>query len=586
MSSEKIENKTCQNCKNDFTIDSDDFSFYEKIKVPPPTWCPECRIIRRIMWRNERALYKRNCDLCKKSFISIYPSDSPYVVYCSGCWKSDQWDCFSYGQEYNFSKSFFEQFKELQLKVPRQGLVHIAEPIINSDFANYVSEVKNAYLSYSAIRGSEDIYYSKNTDNSKKIFDSLDIVQSESCFECVNGVKNYSCAFSYFSENCIESSFLFNCKNCSNCFGCVGLRNKQYFIWNEQYTKEEYIKEIGKINYSSYKNLQEIKQKFDEYILQFPRHYMNSVNYINSTGFGVKNSKDCKMVFEVYDCENVSYGFRCPGIKDSMDVVSAGWAELMYEFSSGGGVGSQNVKFIANGLQSQMDCEYTDSCGFSSSNLFGCIGVKSGQYSILNKKYLREEYENLVLKIKEHMNTMPYIDAKGRVFKYGEFFPYDICPFAYNETIAQEHFSTTKERALSMGYEWKDASKRDYTLEIATEDLPDDINQADESVVGKVIECGHKGICNEQCTEVFKIISEEFLLYKKMGFPLPRLCPNCRHYERLKKKNPLKLWHRQCMCDKKHSHHEGKCEIEFETSYAPDRKDIVYCNKCYQQEVY
>ena len=31
------ENKTCQNCKQDFTIESDDFSFYEKIKVPAGT---------------------------------------------------------------------------------------------------------------------------------------------------------------------------------------------------------------------------------------------------------------------------------------------------------------------------------------------------------------------------------------------------------------------------------------------------------------------------------------------------------------------------------------------------------------------
>ena len=29
-----IEKRNCQNCKNDFVIDSDDFGFYEKIKVP------------------------------------------------------------------------------------------------------------------------------------------------------------------------------------------------------------------------------------------------------------------------------------------------------------------------------------------------------------------------------------------------------------------------------------------------------------------------------------------------------------------------------------------------------------------------
>ena len=67
-----MEKRTCQNCKKDFTIKSEDFSFYEKIKVPAPTWCPECRMIRRMNFRNERSLYKQNCALCKKSTISMY----------------------------------------------------------------------------------------------------------------------------------------------------------------------------------------------------------------------------------------------------------------------------------------------------------------------------------------------------------------------------------------------------------------------------------------------------------------------------------------------------------------------------------
>jgi hypothetical protein len=39
----KPQNVICQNCKKDFTIELDDFRFYEKIKVPPPTFCPEYR---------------------------------------------------------------------------------------------------------------------------------------------------------------------------------------------------------------------------------------------------------------------------------------------------------------------------------------------------------------------------------------------------------------------------------------------------------------------------------------------------------------------------------------------------------------
>jgi hypothetical protein len=41
------------------------------------------------------------------------------------------------------------------------------------------------------------------------------------------------------------------------------------------------------------------------------------------------------------------------------------------------------------------------------------------------------------------------------------------------------------------------------------------------------------------------------------------------------------------MCDKKnHFHGKEKCKVEFETSYAPERPEIIYCEKCYQREVY
>ena len=83
-----------------------------------------------------------------------------------------------------------------------------------------------------------------------------------------------------------------------------------------------------------------------------------------------------------------------------------------------------------------------------------------------------------------------------------------------------------------------------------------------------------------------------------MNLPLPRYCPNCRHHHRLKQRNPLKLYKRKCQCAGEYSdnkkyknttthHHHGKdhCPREFETTYAPDRPEIVYCEKCYQEEV-
>ena len=143
-----------------------------------------------------------------------------------------------------------------------------------------------------------------------------------------------------------------------------------------------------------------------------------------------------------------------------------------------------------------------------------------------------------------------------------------------------------KEEEVKYGFTWKANEKREYISDFKAEDLPDHIKDADESLVGKVIECVHKGECNQQCTEAFKIREDELQFYKKNNVALPRLCPNCRHFERLARRNPLKLWHRQCMCEKSHPHHKSRCEAEFETSYAPERPEVIYCEKCYQQEVY
>jgi hypothetical protein len=209
------------------------------------------------------------------------------------------------------------------------------------------------------------------------------------------------------------------------------------------------------------------------------------------------------------------------------------------------------------------------------------------EYCILNKQYTKEEYEVLLPKIKQHMNDMPYVDSKGRIYKYGEFFPPELSPFAYNETIAEEYFPLTKEQAISQGYRWKDPDTKEYKITKKTNDLPDHIKDVPDSITNEIIECNHSTsswqatnnntACTHQCTTAFKIIPEELSFYRRMNLPLPRLCPNCRHYERLSQRNPLKLWHRKCM-------KEG-CSNEFETSYSPERPEIVYCESCYQNEV-
>ena len=117
----KSENKICQNCKIDFIIEPEDFLFYEKIKVPPPTFCPECSKQRRLSYQNVFSFYKRKDSFSSKDIISIYSPDKDLMVIDQKTWWSDNWNSMDYGRDYDFNKSFFKQWKEFRDKFPLQS---------------------------------------------------------------------------------------------------------------------------------------------------------------------------------------------------------------------------------------------------------------------------------------------------------------------------------------------------------------------------------------------------------------------------------------------------------------------------------
>jgi hypothetical protein len=580
----KSQTKTCQNCKNDFIIEPDDFSFYEKIKVPPPTLCPKCRMIRRMAFRDYRVLYKRKSDYTGDIIFSIFPPESPIKVWERDIWWSDKWDSLDYGKEFNFSRSFFDQLKELFLEVPSPS--QTCWDMLNSEYCTGANNLKNCYLVFVSTY-SEDCLYSAEINRTKNSIDVTRIESSELCYQSFALIKCYRTFFSSHCENCMDVWFSRSLIGCNFCFGCTNLRNKNYYIFNEKYTKEEYIKYINNLNLGSYESINKIKEEADKIINKSIRKFIEGHYNLNVSGDYINNSKNVLDSYYVIQGEDSKYiqCFFTPIFKNCYDCTMWGEnSELCYECSS---VGSDcyDIKFSYRCSKGSQNCEYSFSC-YGCSNIFGCSGLRNKQYCILNKQYSKEEYFKLREKIIKHMNDMPYISNNGIIYKYGEFFPSELCPFSYNESLAQDYFPLKKGQAEEQDYKWKEKTERNYKIDIKNEDIPDNIKNIDESIVDKIIECGHKGTCNEECTLAFKIIPEELQFYKRIGLPLPRICPNCRHYERLTQRNSIKLWHRSCMCDKTgHFHGEKHCEVEFETSYAPERPEIIYCEKCYQQEV-
>lgn len=585
--------KTCQNCKNEFVIESDDFLFYEKIGVPSPTLCPECRFQRRMAFRNERTLYKRKCDLCGEIKVSYYSPSYSGPVYCQKCWWSDNWDALDYGADYDFEKNFFQQFLELRNRTPQMGLATSYSTMINSDFCHMATGLKNCYLLTNA-GYDENCLYSSSIEHSKECVDMLSVVKCELCYELVE--CGGGCYKTMFSENCGDCRDVYFSKNlndCSNCFGCVNLRHRKYFIFNEPYSKDEYFKKIEEIGVNKYSNVEKMKNLAREFWLKYPVKYINGSKNVNVSGDNIYNSKNAINCYIAIGAENVKHCQYIPTspISDSCDYTEWGEnASLIYE-SAMIGQNVNNIKFCVQSWQNCENLEYSTLC-ISSSNLFGCVSLRYKEYCILNKQYSKEDYEKLREKIIKQMDSMPYVDKKGRVYKYGEFFPTEFSPFGYNETTAQEFFPLSESEIKERGYNFTDIElyKGKYTSTIKAENLPDDINDINEDILKEIIEC-------KNCKKPYKIIKQELDFYKKENIALPRFCYDCRYTERFHRRNLPKLYKRKCGCagefsenkiyqnTAKHFHGIEHCLNEFETTYSPERKEIVYCEVCYNSEV-
>src|SRR3989344_9603245 len=217
------ETRKCQNCKQNFTIEPDDFGFYEKIGVPPPTWCSECRLKRRLITGNERNFYHDTCGLCSKKIISVYAPGHAFPVYCNECWWGDGWNPEKFGQDYDWNKPFFSQFHDLFSKVPRPQL--LATSVTNCSYCNYVAAGKNCYLCFGSIEVEDCLYGSPY--ESKFCVDTYLARECEFCYECIDCEKLSHCVFAQDCANSINLVSCFDCKNCQDCIGSFCNRNKK-----------------------------------------------------------------------------------------------------------------------------------------------------------------------------------------------------------------------------------------------------------------------------------------------------------------------------------------------------------------------
>lgn len=555
MSSEA---RDCQNCKQQFTVTADDFSFYEKMGVPAPNLCPDCRFRRRAVFRNERTLYKRTCALCQRSIVTMYHPKSAYTVYCNDCWLSDKWDPYRYGLAYDEKRPFFDQLAELTKQVPKAATYSTPDsgPNVNSEYTNFAGGNKDCYLIFNAGPENENCAYSRGLRQCKDTFDTYYANNVEQVYEGLNIQKSSRIFYGQNTAGSLDSWFLLNCSGVQNCFGCVNLRHKSYHFLNQTLSKEEWENKVKNI-VGSYRQLEKFKEEFKVFSLKFPRKENNNLKSVNVFGDYIFESKNCFSCFEASFCEDTKYGFSIKLSKDCYDLVGYGQhSELLLDVV-GVGFSSRVVGTWWAGhchdVEYSLAVERSEYC-------FGCDGLKNAKYCILNKQYSEEEYKKLRAKIIEELKS------KG---EYGLFFPPSLAISAYNETIGQDNLPLTKEEVLAQGFRWEDDIPRTRGQEtLKPEQIPDHIKDVPDSILNEILKC-------VSCGYNYRLIKPELDFYRRMLVPVPRYCWNCRFVDRIRHRGPFKLYSRQCT----------KCSKPIQTTYAPERPEIVYCESCYQKEV-
>ncbi len=441
--------KNCRQCNEVFEISVANLAFYEKVSpvfngkkelISPPTLCPGCRMQRRMLWRNELHVFLGVSALSNKKTMTQFTPQAKYLVYSYEEWQGDSWQPTDYGVTYNVHQSFFAQFDSQLHRVPLPSRSIINNE--NCDYANATSWSKNCYM-VGACSRNEDCSYCYNLSFCKDCMDCSFIYNCERCYGCLYCKQCTALRYSKKCLDCSDSYFLLNCQHCSSCFGSANLSHKQYCFFNEQLTKVDYEERIKTINLAEREVVNSVQEKVTEHWLHFPQRYMRGDMNEHVTGNNIYQSKNCNSCFDATELEDCQYCWTLHQSKDCQDCY--GWgrtAELCYECTEVGD-GSMNAILSAK-IYASHDILYSFSC-YRCHHLFGCVSMKDASYCIFNVQYTEKEYEERVPIL---------IGAMRNNGEWGEFFPMQIAPFAYNASAAIDYFPMTESEADRLHIPW------------------------------------------------------------------------------------------------------------------------------------
>lgn len=525
---------------------------YDILNVPAPELHGLQMVQNQLAFWPYGFLHTETCDKSGEPIITIF-NKKHFPLYKRELWYDDTWERPS--MDIDWDRPFLDQMLELQRKTPHFHVLGYKNE--NCDYAEDIWFSKNCYMCRHIGYG-EDLLYCYRMVTNKECTDCTYCMKTERCYSCIYCIESFNLYFSLYTNNSSESYFLYDCRNCHNCVMCWNLRNKQYYIRNKPYTKEEYFRKIEEMKLTSRSSLLALQEEFLEHLKNEAIHRIDrNLKTEESLGNHLVNCKNVQDGYFWEDAEDCSAVFRGAENKDIYNSVGMFKCELSHlscqateTYQVSHALYSANCKF----------CQFIDQC-VDSKYLLGCVGLYKKQYCILNKQYAKEEYEKL------YPRVMQKLKEEGALTS---FFPVTFSYSGYNQSLAALFFRETKETATKKGFTWEESMTEPQEQGVSGNTLPDSAEDVSEKYLNTIYSCS-------VTKHSFKFIDQEIRFYKKMNLPLPEHYPELRQLRRYQLIPPVDS--REATC--------SKCDKQI-TVFYPEHWHYkhIYCDTCYNQAIY
>lgn len=549
--------RTCALTGEKWNMTEEEIGWYKKFNVPPSKRAPLTRLKQLagyftwFQW-----WYHKHPETGKPVLSGLNPNSGIRAL------PDKEWFAADFSREsyaHDPQKSFFEQFRPLQLATPVNAARNLIEPE-NSIALTSLGDVNSYLVMASSMKNG---FLSLNADHCEDSGLLAYCNAVTGCYDVLRSSRLHNCVHARHSTDCLDCSFIFDCRNCDFCFGAVNKRNKKYLWFNEQLTETEWRKRRASVDLSRRSAFEEYRSRFEKLLREkgvWPENFNENVD--NSTGEYVWGVTDAKEAYHSYGhARDLFYCFVCFTNVERL-AFSGGSISCSDMIGSVVNSRSSNCRYCYAMVACQ-NMEYSMNC-HNCENCFGCVGLQNKKFHIFNAPYVEEEYWKRVDELKCAMLE------RG---EYGESFPVGFSASYFYESGAVMLFGSGKEDAERLGVAEYDPNANGASgyAEVApdakrTVDVPDAIDDM------PVDQWAGVPIFDAEKNRQYSYLKSELEFYHKKRIAAPNKHFITRMYGLTKQMNSAIFVPETCAkCSK--AIRVGKC-----FGY-PER--TIYCRPCY-----